>query len=205
MGTVYRIGEFASRVGRSASTVRRWEREDRITAKRTASGQRYFTDDDVRAVLQIPAIDPADREVVVYCRVSSPGQKPDLESQVTAMERFCLGRGIAVTRWVREIGGGMNLRRPKFTALMDDVADGRVATLLIAHKDRLARFGFEYLEHVAERTGCEIIVANQESLSPERELTEDLLAIVHTFSCRLYGLRNYRKTLKQALAEDVSR
>jgi predicted site-specific integrase-resolvase len=105
---------------------------------------------------------------------------------------------------VREIGGGMNLRRPKFTALMDDVQDGRVAMLVVAHQDRLARFGFDYLEHVAARAGCEIVVANQESLSPERELTEDLLAIVHTFSCRLYGLRNYRKTLKQALIEDVT-
>jgi putative resolvase len=99
--------------------------EERITVKRTASGQRYFTDADVRAALRIPGPDPADREVVVYCRVSSPVQKPDLESQVTAMERFCLGRGLAVSRWVCEIASGMNLRWPKFTALMDDVADGR--------------------------------------------------------------------------------
>lgn len=202
---VYRIGEFADRVGRSASTVRRWERERRITVKRTATGQRYFTDADVRAAMRMPGTDPADREVVVYCRVSSPDQKPDLESQVAAMEQFCLGRGVAVSRWVREIGGGMNLRRPKLTALMDDVQDGRVSMLLIAHKDRLARFGIEYLEHVAARAGCEIVVANQQSLSPERELTEDLLAIVDTFSCRLYGLRKYRKILHQALTSDVSR
>jgi putative resolvase len=205
MGRVYRIGEFADRVGRSASTVRRWEREGHITVKRTASGQRYFTDADVRAAPRIPGSDPADREVVVYCRVSSPGQRPDLESQVAAMEHFCLGRGLAVSRWVREIGGGMNLRRPKFTALMDDVADGRVSTLAVAHEDRLAWFGFGYLEHIAARAGCEILVANQQSLSPERELTEDLLAIVHTFSCRLYGLRTYRKTLQQALSADVPR
>ena len=202
---VYRIGEFADRVGRSTSTVRRWEREGRIAVKRTATGQRYFTDADVRVVLQLPGTDPADREVVVYCRVSSPAQKPDLESQVVAMEQFCLGRGLAVSRWVREIGGGMNLHRPKFTALMDDVQDGRVSTLLVAHKDRLARFGFDYLEHIAERAGCEIVVANQQSLSPERELTEDLLAIVHTFSCRLYGLQEYRKTLQQALTAGVTR
>ena len=68
-----------------------------------------------------------------------------------------------------------------------------------AHEDRLARFGFDYLEHVATRNGCEIIVANQESLSPQQELVEDLLAIVHTFSCRLYGLRRYEKTLKDEL------
>jgi predicted site-specific integrase-resolvase len=95
----------------------------------------------------------------------------------------------------------MNLRRPKLLALMDDVSDGRIRTIVIAHKDRLARFGFEFFEHVAQRSGCEIIVANQESLSPEREMVEDLLAIVHTFSCRLYGLRRYGKTLRRALTE----
>jgi hypothetical protein len=78
-------------------------------------------------------------------------------------------------------------------------------TLAVADKNRLAWFGFGYLEHIAARAGCEILVANQQSLSPERELTEDLLAIVHTFSCRLYGLRTYRKTLQQALSADVPR
>jgi putative resolvase len=204
VGKIYRIGEFAQRIGKSASTVRRWEAEGRLDPGRTSSGQRYFTDEHVRAALRLPGVDPADREVVVYCRVSSPSQRPDLESQIAAMEQFCLGRGLAVSRWVREIGDGMNLRRPKFTALMDDIQDGLVATLVIAHKDRLARFGFDYLEHVATRAGCVIVVANQQSLSPERELTQDLLAMVGTFSCRLYGLRRYRKQLRSALAADVA-
>lgn len=199
MGRVYRIGEFAVRVGRSASTVRRWEREGRITPRRLPSGQRYFDDSDVRRVLQ-PGFDDSARRVVVYCRVSSPGQKDDLASQVSAMEQFCLGRGLAVDEWVQETGGGMNLRRKKFLALMDDIERGLVSALVVAHKDRLARFGFDYLEHVAARNGCEIVVASQVSLSPQQELVEDLLAIVHAFSCRLYGLRRYEKTLKNELA-----
>ncbi|MFC9615494.1 IS607 family transposase [Streptomyces sp. NPDC056910] len=195
---MYRIGEFAQRIGRSASTVRRWEREGRITVARTASGQRYFTDADVRKMLH-PGFDELTRRTIVYCRVSSPGQKDDLASQVTAMEEFCRGRGLAVDEWVREIGGGMNLKRKKFLALMDAIERGEVGTLVIAHKDRLARFGFEYLEYVAEKNGCTILVANQESLSPQEEMVQDLLAIVHTFSCRLYGLRKYEKTLKGEL------
>lgn len=85
---MYRISEFAERIGRSPSTVRRWEREGRIVVRRTASGQRYFNDADVRRVLQ-PGFDEAARKTVVYCRVSSPGQKDDLASQITAMEEFC--------------------------------------------------------------------------------------------------------------------
>ena len=198
MINVYRISEFAERVGRSASTVRRWEREGRISARRTASGQRYFTDADVRRVLQ-PGFDESARQTVVYCRVSSPGQKDDLDSQVRAMEQFCLGRGLAVDRWITEVGGGMNLKREKLLAVMDAIERGEISTLVIAHKDRLARFGFDYLEHVAAKNGCTILIANQESLSPQEEMVQDLLSIVHTFSCRLHGLRRYEKALKDEL------
>jgi hypothetical protein len=79
-----------------------------------------------------------------------------------------------------------------------------VATLVIAHEDRLARFGFDYLEHVAAKNGCTILIANQESLSPREEMVQDLLSIVHAFSCRLHGLRRYEKALKDELA-DVGR
>ena len=195
MSSVYRIGEFAEKIGRSASTVRRWESEGRISSRRSPSGQRFFTDADVHAVLT-PGFDLTDRETVVYCRVSSAKQRIDLGSQGAAMEQFCLARGLPVDRWITEIGGGMNLTRPKLLALMCEVKAGKVATLVVAHKDRLARFGFEYLEHEATTAGCEILVANQESLSPQQEMVQDLLAIVHTFSGRLYGLRRYEKSLK---------
>jgi putative resolvase len=148
-------------------------------------------------VLQ-PGFDADRRKVVVYCRVSSPGQKTDLASRVAAMRQFCLARGLAVDEWVSEVGGGMNLRRKKFLALMDAIDRGEVAVLVVAHKDRLARFGFEFLEHVAARNGCEIVVADQEPLSPQQELVEDLLAVVYTFSCRLDGLRRYEKELEVA-------
>ncbi|MET8352278.1 MULTISPECIES: IS607 family transposase [unclassified Micromonospora] len=203
MSSVYRIGDFAKRVGRSPSTVRRWEAEGKITVRRSPSGQRYFDESDVAAVLA-PGFARDDRKIVVYCRVSSAGQRADLACQVEAMEAFCLARGLAVDEWVREVGGGMNLTRPKMLAVMADVKAGRVATLVIAHKDRLARFGYDYLAHEAETAGCEILVANQESLSPREEMVQDLLAIVRTFSCRLYGLRRYEKQLKAADLTEAS-
>ena len=197
MGSVYRIGDFAERIGRSVSTVRRWEAEGRISARRSPSGQRFYDESDVQAVLSPGAVRTS-RKTVVYCRVSSAKQRIDLRLQVAAMEQFCLGRGLAVDEWVQEIGGGMDLARPKFLALMSLVKTGQVATLVIAHKDRLARFGYDYLHHEAETAGCEIVVANQESLSPQQEMVQDLLAIVHTFSRRLHGLRRYEKQLTSA-------
>ncbi|MBK1650200.1 MerR family transcriptional regulator, partial [Rhabdochromatium marinum] len=92
MSSYYSIGEFAKRIGRSVQTVRRWEREGRLAAKRHPSGHRYFDEADVRL---LTGGAPEKRDVVVYCRVSSAGQKDDLASQVQAMETYCLGAGIA--------------------------------------------------------------------------------------------------------------
>lgn len=194
MSKQYRINEFAERIGRTPGTVRRWEREGKLVAKRLPSGQRYFDESDVRAMLGGA---PEHRLTVVYCRVSSTGQKDDLESQIKAMEAYCLAGAIAVDEWIKEVGGGMNFKRKRFLDILDRIQRGEIGKLLIAHKDRLARFGFDLLEHLALEQGCEIVVVNQESLSPEQEMVEDLLAIVHTFSCRLYGMRKYKKQLKE--------
>jgi len=70
---------------------------------------------------------------------------------------------------------------------MSRISAGEIKSLLVAHKDRLCRFGFDFFEHMATESGCEIKVVNQESLSPQQEMVEDLMAIIHTFSCRLYG------------------
>jgi predicted site-specific integrase-resolvase len=115
------------------------------------------------------------------------------------MEKFCINGAIAVDEWIAEIGGGMNFKRKLFIKLMDDIQQGKVSKLLIAHKDRLCRFGFDFFERMAKGFGTEMIIVNQESLSPEKEMDEDLLAIIHTFSCRLYGLRRYSKILKKDL------
>jgi predicted site-specific integrase-resolvase len=88
--------------------------------------------------------------------------------------------------------------------LFERIIAGEVKSLTVAHKDRLARFGFDFLKHLCNAHGCELVVMNTESLSPEREMVEDLMAITHCFSARLYGLRNYKKALKEALKNDQS-
>jgi predicted site-specific integrase-resolvase len=117
------------------------------------------------------------------------------------MEQFCLNSGIAIDEWITEIGGGMNFKRQKFLLLMSRISSGEISKLIIAHKDRLCRFGFDYFNYMAIENGCEITIVNQESLSPEQEMVEDLMSIIHTFSCRLYGLRKYKKNLKQIIEE----
>ncbi|KHL83047.1 transposase [Helicobacter pylori] len=82
---------------------------------------------------------------------------------------------------------------------MEEIEIGKISKLVIAHKDRFVRFGFEYFESFAQTHGCEIMIMNQFSLSPEAEMTQDLLSIIHCFSSRLYGLRKYNKEIKEHL------
>ena len=134
-----------------------------------------------------------------YARVSSQAQKPDLDNQVRVLEQFCTANGWAVDEWIKEVGGGLNFRRKYFLRILDAVVHGRVERLVVAHRDRLCRFGFEMIEHLCQTHDCDLVVMNQESLSPEQEMVQDMLSIVHCFSARLYGLRNYRKALRKAL------
>lgn len=198
MSNIYRPHQFAKRIGVSVSTLRRWDNEGRLVAHRTHSNQRYYTDEDIRRVHQLPE---PDKKTVVYCRVSSASQKDDLNSQLEAMQSFCLASGVAVDDWISEVGSGMNFKRKKFTDLMIRIENREIDRLYLAHKDRLSRFGFDYFYEFAKRHDCDIIVVNQERLSPHQELVEDMLAIIHSFSSRLYGLRKYKSQIKAKITE----
>ncbi|GCE22154.1 IS607 family transposase [Dictyobacter kobayashii] len=142
------------------------------------------------------------RRIIAYCRVSSVAQKPELENQRRILAECCEANSYGVDEWISEIGGGLNFKRKQFLRLIDAIIAGEVAVLLIAHKDRLARFGYHLLVHLCETHDCELVVMNTEQLSPEQEFVQDLIAIPHCFSSRLYGLRNYRKALKKALKDE---
>jgi predicted site-specific integrase-resolvase len=187
----YKIGEFAAKLNVHADTLRRWDSSGKLVAQRSVGGTRYYTDEHFQKALRLD-LEQKPKRNVIYCRVSSPSQKDDLQRQIQAMETFALGRGL-ITETMTEIGGGMNFSRKKFTQLMADIVNGDVGTVIVAHKDRLARFGFEMVDNLAKQCGCEIIVVNREELSPQQEMVEDLMSIIHTCSCRLYGLRKYKK------------
>ncbi len=197
-----RPGEFAKRVGVSVKTLHRWDETGKLPAKRTPSGHRYYTEPDLAVALGNEISKPK-RKVVVYTRVSSSAQKPELQNQVLAMEQFCLGKGLVVDEWIDEVGGGLNFKRRKFLKLISSILSGEVEILVVAHKDRLCRFAYDFVEYLASENDCSIIVVNQPSSSPQQELVEDLLSIVHCFSCRLYGQRNYKNNLTLDLKQNL--
>ena len=201
--STYTVSEFAKMIGVSVKTLQRWDREGTLVPSRTPTNRRVYTDEHFAEATGIVNTSQ-ERKIIAYIRVSSQAQKPDLENQRLALEQFCIARGLVVDEWIDEIGGGLNFKRPKFVKLIDKILAGSVGVLVVAHKDRLSRFGFDLLEHLCHVYRCELIVMNIESLSPEQEMVQDMMAIVHCFSSRLYGLRNYRKSLQKALEDDSS-
>ncbi|MEG4215592.1 IS607 family transposase [Microcoleus sp. Pol14C6] len=193
---MWKVAEFAKLVGVSSSTLRRWEREGKLIPERTLGNQRVYSESHLNIVRNLKTGKTPPNRAIVYCRVSSPGQKQDLLRQTQAMEQFCLAQGVAITDSIQEIGGGLNFKRPKFLQILQWAILGEVKVLYVAHQDRLCRFGFELVEQILQWNGGTIIVANAESLSPPEELTQDLLSIIHCFSSRLYGLRKYKAKVK---------
>ena len=199
----YRISEFAEIIGVSVKTLQRWDRQKKLVPDRTPTNRRIYTEHHLSTALG-RIFEQEERETVVYARVSSQNQKPDLENQIEVLTEFCNSSGYTVDKYVKEVGGGLNFKRKKFVKLLDQVMSGKIEQLIVAHKDRLSRFGFDLIEHICKVNNCELIVMNNEKLSPEQEMIQDMLAIVHCFSARLYGLRNYRKALDKALEDDKS-
>lgn len=174
----------AARLGVSTKTLERWLEAGKIKAFRTPGGQRRYDLDSV-----IPAGD-TNRSTVIYARVSSRAQRGDLLAQIDFLQSRYPKAEV-----IQDIGSGLNYRRKGFLSLLERVLSNDVGLVVIAHKDRLCRFGFDLVAWLCERQKCEILVLNQSSLSPEREMVEDILAIIHVFSCRLYGLRKYKKQI----------
>lgn len=100
---------------------------------------------------------------------------------------------------IKDIGSGLNFKRKGLKAILERAIRGDSINLYVAHKDRLCRFGFDLIDWIIKRSSGKIVVLDQTVLSPEVELTRDLLHILHVFSCRMHGLRNYRKQVNKAL------
>jgi predicted site-specific integrase-resolvase len=193
-------GKAANLLGVSVKTLQRWEREGRlIPIARTDSNRRRYTEVQIREFIGLRHVESEPTRLVAYGRVSSAAQKPDLAHQRKVLEEFVVARGLANVEFIEEVGGGLDFKRKRFLELTEAIGRREIKTLILAHRDRLTRFGFEWFEHFAKINGCELLVLNQERLSPEQEMVQDLMTIVHCFSSRLYGLRNYRKKLDEAL------
>ena len=180
--------EAAQNLGVSVSSLRRWEAEGKVKSIRTPGGQRRYC---------IEEYESESKSIVYYARVSTHGQKDDLERQAEFL-RSKYPRAEIIT----EIGSGLNFKRKRFLSILERIYQRDVGLLAVAYPDRLARFGFPLIEWICQQSECKLVVLNESKLSPHEELVQDILSILHCFSARLYGLRKYQKQTEKALQEE---
>ena len=188
------IGEAASALGVSITTLRRWEASGKLKAEHTAGGHRRYDLAKLKPEL-IHAASADNRRTVAYARVSSHDQKEDLERQKQVLELYCSRQGWTF-EIISDLGSGMNYHKKGLKKLLEAILDEQVGRLVITHKDRLLRFGAELVFAVCEAKHVEVVILNQgEDPTFEADLAEDVTEIVNLFSARLYGSRS-RKNQK---------
>lgn len=133
---------------------------------------------------------PPDRKTIAYARVSSHDQKDDLERQKQVLAMYCAKQGWTF-EVVADLGSGMNYNKKGLKRLLDEIIGGKVGRLVIAHKDRLLRFGAELVFAICEAKDVEVLIINKGADTAfEEDLAEDVLEIIAVFSARLYGSRS---------------
>jgi excisionase family DNA binding protein len=187
--------EVCQRLGISYPTLARWVKEGKIRAVRTAGGKYRIPESEVRRIAEGL---PVSKEVraVIYARVSSPEQKGDLEGQVQYLKQYCSSKGYKVVDVLSDVASGLRADRKGLLRLLEYVTNRQVDVVVVAYRDRLARFGLEYLEYFFRQYGVRVEAAlGDEPKDARQELVEDLVEVVNSLAGRLYGLRSRRKRM----------
>jgi len=187
MDEMYRLSQAARLLGIHPHTLRRWSDEGRIRCVRLGK-ERRFPASEIRRLRG----EQNENSLILYGRVSGHGQKDDLERQMETLRAWaqenCPDRKVVE---IKDIGSGLNARRKGLQRLFTLVQQRQVRTVVITFKDRLTRFGFEYIQAMCASYGVDVIVLfDEKEATPEQELVDDLIAIVTSFAGRLYGMRS---------------
>jgi resolvase, N terminal domain family protein len=189
-----KVNEMAKRLGVSIKTLQRWDRDGILVAKRTPTDRRYYTEDQY--LEYIGSTTESKRKIIAYVRVSGVNQKDDLQNQITFIRNHVNAKGEILDFVIEDIGSGLNYNRKNWNdLLLNQIPKGEIKKIYITYKDRFVRFGFDWFKRFCNHYDCEIIVINNPDTSPQKELVDDLISIIHVFSCRIYGLRKYKKDI----------
>ena len=183
-----KLSDWAAQQGVHYQTAWRWWKRGTlpVPARQLPSGT---------ILVDVPAAAPHTRgRLVVYVRVSSHDQRADLDRQVARAVGWASEQHLAVDQVVTEVGSGLNGRRPRLARLL---ADAQVATIVVEHRDRLARVGVEHLEAALAAHGRRLLVADPEETTDD--LVRDMIEVLTSFCARLYGRRGARNRALRAL------
>lgn len=188
-----KLSEYARRIGVKRHTAYRWFKRGEIpNAVQLPSGTIYVPDEIFETEMKSNK-----GLTVVYARVSSSEQrKTNLETQAERLTQFAIANGWVVDKIIKEVGSGLNDERKKLVDLL--MTDEPIARIIVEHKDRLTRFGFNYLEILAKKQGFEIIVVNP-TVTDQDDLMLDFASIITSFCARLYSRRRAKRRTEEII------
>lgn len=188
-----KLSEYARRIGVNRHTAYRWFKRGEIpNVVQLPSGTIYVPDEIFEAEMK-----SKQGLTVVYARVSSSEQqKTNLEAQAERLTQFAIANGWIVDKVIKEVGSGLNDERKKLTELL--LSDEPIARIIVEHKDRLTRFGFNYLEILAKKQGFEIIVVNP-TVTEQVELMQDFVLTITSFCAQLYSRRRAKRKAEEII------
>jgi predicted site-specific integrase-resolvase len=179
-----KLSQYARKAGVTYKTAWRWWKAGMLDAYQTQTGM---------VIVRDPLIEqPQQGRVALYARVSSSDQKDDLVRQLERLRIYAAAKGYVVSKEMTELASGLNESRPKLGELLRDATIG---TMVVEHRDRLTRFGFEYIRQLLETQGrhLEVIFPTD----TDNDLVDDFVAVITSMAARIYGRRNSkRKTLQ---------
>jgi putative resolvase len=187
-----KLSTYARSLGISYRTAWRWFKAGKIAGFQADTGTIIVMEPSA-------AVTPTavHQKTAIYTRVSAAENKGNLEEQAKRLMDYCAVKGYRITAVVKEIGSGVNDTRPKLMKLLTDPSIGLI---VVEHKDRLMRFGFNYLEQLLAMQGRQIEVINLAENGKE-DLVQDFISIVNSFCARLYGQRRSKRKTERIIAE----
>ena len=200
------IGKAAKMLGMSMDGLRKWEREGRLIPVRTVTNHRRYRVVDLHALMHEDVPNPAqDTGCILYARVSTKKQQEagNLERQLGRLTAYAADQHGLVVAALTDVASGLHEKRRGLQQLLNLAQQHQAGLVVVEYRDRLARFGWGYLETFLHAFGVRVIVMESTIQDDQQELVEDLIAITTSFSARIYGKRGGKKmgaTVRQAIA-----
>lgn len=185
----------------SRPTLKVWKDNGKLAYKKLSDKLYLY---DVDSINRSDVISE-NNKYVIYARVSSSKQKEDLNRQISLLKEYSLKNGHKIDEVFEDIGSGMSSDRKGLNQLLTSIFNKEINTVYISFKDRLSRFGYNYFENICSKFGTKIEVLDDDNFrnkDMEKELTDDLIAIIHYYSMKVYnGRRKKFNKIKKELAE----
>lgn len=182
----YKVSTYAKIHGVTMRTVWNWINKGELEIERTSTGR-----------IRIVVDENKEKTIAVYARVSSSENKSNLIAQKDRVVSYCMAKGYKISKVVMEVGSGLNDKRPKLENLLKD---NSIDIIVVEHKDRFSRFGFNFIQTLLNINGRSIEVINQAEDDKE-DIMSDLISIITSFCSKVYGLRRSKRRTGKIIEE----